>query len=150
MPFARGPGYNQPAHQAARAGAKARAQVPTTDRKGALVIAVVWQFDVKPGREDDFERLYGADGEWTDVSRRSRSFLGSSFLRDLSAPRYVLIEYWSEMLPYEKHRIDVRDEIVELERSRQEMLDGALPLGVFSAIDVPDRFGPTWSRRDGR
>lgn len=114
------------------------------------MIAVVWQFDVKPGREADFERLYGADGEWTDVSRRSRSFLGSSFLRDFSAPRYVLIEYWSEMLPYEKHRVDVRDEMAQLEQSRAEMLDGVVPLGVFNAIDVPDRFGPTWSRRDGR
>jgi hypothetical protein len=24
------------------------------------------------------------------------------------------------------------------------------PMGLFNAIDVPDRAGPTWSRRDGR
>ena len=114
------------------------------------MIAMVWQFDVKPGREADFERLYGADGEWTNVSRRSRSFLGSSFLRDFSSPRYVLIEYWSEMLPYEKHYAAMRDELAALEKSRQEMLDGAVPLGLFNALDVPDRSGPTWSRRDGR
>ena len=56
------------------------------------MIAIVWQFDVRAGREADFERFYGADGEWTAVSRHSRSFLGSSFLRDQTMPsRYLLI-----------------------------------------------------------
>jgi hypothetical protein len=60
------------------------------------VIALVWQFDVKHGRNQDFEGFYGADGAWTALSRRSRSFLGSSFLRDLANPaRYLVIEYWS-------------------------------------------------------
>ena len=47
------------------------------------MVAVVWQFDIRPGTAEAFERMYGADGEWTKLSRRSRSFLGSSFLRDI-------------------------------------------------------------------
>src|SRR5437867_7492585 len=55
------------------------------------VVAVVWQFDVRRGTEAEFERFYGADGEWTKLSRRSRSFLGSSFLRDIAVDgRYLL------------------------------------------------------------
>lgn len=115
------------------------------------MIAVVWQFEVRAGREDDFERLYGADGEWSALSRRSRSFLGSSFLREETPePRYLLIEYWSEMLVLERHRREVRDDVEELERRRDEMVTRTSPLGVFRALDVPNRFGPTWSRRDGR
>ena len=58
------------------------------------MIAVVWQFDVKPGQHQAFEKFYGADGEWTALGRRSRSFLGSSFLRDQAQDgRYLLIEY---------------------------------------------------------
>lgn len=115
------------------------------------MIAVVWQLEVVPERQDDFERFYGADGEWTMVSRKSRYFLGSSFLREFSPePRYLLIEYWSEMLPYERHRVDLRDEIDQLEQARNELVASIVPLGVFNALDVPDRFGPTWSQRDGR
>ena len=33
------------------------------------MIAIMWQFDVKKGRETDFELLYGADGEWTSMNR---------------------------------------------------------------------------------
>ena len=114
------------------------------------MIAVVWQFDVKAGKQAEFERIYGADGEWTALSRRSRSFLGASFLRDLAQPtRYLLVEYWSEMLVYEKHQEDFTDEVEALEQRRNDLCESVLPMGLFTGLDVPDRFGPTWSRRDG-
>jgi quinol monooxygenase YgiN len=114
------------------------------------VVAVVWQFDIRPEHAEAVERFYGADGEWTRLSRRSRSFLGSSFLKDLAAPtRYLLIEYWSEMLVYERHLTDVRSEQQELEAERDRFVVKLEPLGVFSALDVPERVGPTWSRRSG-
>lgn len=114
------------------------------------MIAVVWQFEVIPDRSEDFERFYGADGEWTKLSLRSRSFLGSSFLKDLASPvRYTLVEYWSEMLVYEKHLADFDDEVKQLEEQRQKTLVRVEPLGVFTALDTPARVGPTWSRRTG-
>jgi quinol monooxygenase YgiN len=115
------------------------------------VIAFVWNFEIKPGRHDAFERLYGADGEWTALSRRSRSYLGSSFLRDLARPtRYLVVEYWSEMVVYERHTANFRDEIARLEKERELLLESSSPPAIFSALDVPDRAGPTWSRRSGR
>ena len=115
------------------------------------MIAVAWQFDVKHGMNEEFEALYGADGAWTALSRRSRSFLGSSFMRDLAQPdRYLLVEYWSEMVVYEKHHVDFEDEVQELESRRAALLDAATPLGLFNALDVPERSGPTWSQRTGR
>ena len=114
------------------------------------MIALVWHFEVKAGKQDEFEHFYGADGDWTALSRRSRSFLGSSFLRDITqVNRYMVIEYWSEMVIYERHLADFVDEVNELEERRKELLDSALPSGPFTALDVPDRFGPTWSRRSG-
>jgi hypothetical protein len=114
------------------------------------VVAVVWQFETVPGRGGEFEQFYGADGEWTKLSRRSRSFLGSSFLKDLAWPsRYLLIEYWSEMLVYEKHLTDFDSQVKALEERREQFLVRVEPVGVFTALDVPDRVGPTWSRRSG-
>jgi quinol monooxygenase YgiN len=114
------------------------------------VVAVVWNIEIAPDQGENFERFYGADGEWTALSRRSRSFLGSSFLRDLANPvRYLLIEYWSEMVVYEKHRSDFGKEVASLEDERNRFVVRMEALGVFSALDVPDRVGPTWSRRSG-
>jgi hypothetical protein len=114
------------------------------------VVAVVWQFDVRGGTEHEFERFYGADGEWTKVSRRSRSFLGSSFLRDIAVQgRYLLVEYWGEMVVYEKHLANFDAEVKTLEEQRARFVNRMETIGVFTALDVPDRVGPTWSRRSG-
>ena len=112
------------------------------------MIAIMWQFDVKPGREAEFEELYGDDGEWTTMNRTARSFLGNSFLRDQNrASRYILIEYWSEMLVYEQHRVFRSDVIASFEERRRALIDAVEPLGVYSALTAPDRYGPTWSQR---
>jgi quinol monooxygenase YgiN len=112
------------------------------------VVAVVWQFDVRPGKTEDFERLYGADGDWTKLSRRSRSFLGSSFLRSIgSETRYMLVEYWGEMVVYERHLADFTDQVKALEEHRAQLVDRMETVGIFTALDVPSRVGPTWSRR---
>ena len=69
------------------------------------MIAIVWQFEIRSGREKEFEDFYGAEGDWTAASRLSRSYLGSSFLRDQNRDsRYLVIEYWSEMLVSEQHK----------------------------------------------
>lgn len=112
------------------------------------MIAIIWQLDVKNGRETEFEQLYGVDGEWTTINRHSRSYLGSSFLRDQNrSSRYIVIEYWSEMVVYEKHRKYRSVAIASLEARRTALVESVEPLGIFTALDVPDRTGPTWSRR---
>jgi len=114
------------------------------------VVAVVWQFQIRPGSDEEFERFYGADGDWTKLSRRSRSFLGSSFLRDIAVDgRYLLVEYWGEMVVYEKHLADFSEQLTALEQERERLVERMETIGVFTALDVPDRVGPTWSRRSG-
>ena len=112
------------------------------------MIAIVWQFDVQPDRNAEFEEFYGANGAWSLMNRRSRSYLGCSFLRDQSlSSRYLMVEYWSEMIVYERHKISRQREIAELEARRNALVAAIEPLGVFTALDVPERAGPTWSRR---
>ena len=114
------------------------------------MVAVVWQFETRDDSASDFEKLYGADGDWTKLSRRSRSFLGSSFLKDLATPnRYLLVEYWSEMFVYERHLADFGDEVKDLEAERDRFVARMEPMGIYNALDVPERSGPTWSRRKG-
>jgi hypothetical protein len=112
------------------------------------MIAIMWQFEIKQGCKAEFEQLYGVEGEWTAMNRHSRSYLGTSFLHDQNrASRYILIEYWSEMLVYEQYRTYQADAIASLEERSRALVESVEPLGIFSALDVPDRFGPTWSQR---
>ena len=112
------------------------------------MIAIMWQFDVKAGHETEFEQLYGADGAWTAMNRHTRSYLGSSFLNDQNrALRYILIEYWSEMVVSEPARGVRAAAVAAFEAQRTALIESIQPMGVFTALNVPDRFGPTWSQR---
>jgi hypothetical protein len=112
------------------------------------MIAIMWQFEVKNGRETEFEQLYGVEGEWTALNRHARSYLGTSFLHDQNRPsRYIVIEYWSEMLVYEQHRSFRLEAIASLEERSRALIDSVEPMGLFTPLNVPDRFGPTWSQR---
>ena len=115
------------------------------------MIAIMWQFDIKAGNEAEFERFCGASGEWTAANRHSRSFLGTSFLRgspvEPQTSRYVVVEYWSEMVVHEQHKTYRGDELARLGARRDQLVASCEPLGVFTALDVPDRFGPAWSQR---
>jgi heme-degrading monooxygenase HmoA len=112
------------------------------------MIAIIWQFDVIKGREEEFEEFYGSEGEWTATNRLTRSYIGSSFLRDQNQPsRYIVVEYWSEMVVHEQHRAYRSDAIVTLEQRRAALVTAVDPLGVFTALDVPERTGPAWSQR---
>jgi hypothetical protein len=112
------------------------------------MIAIIWQFDVVQGREAEFEEFYGAGGEWTALNRLTRSYLGTSFLRDQNQlSRYIVIEYWSEMLVHEQHKAYRLDAIRTLEERRATLVKSVEPLGIFTALDVPERAGPTWSQQ---
>jgi len=112
------------------------------------MIAIMWQFEVREGRGAEFEKMYGVEGEWTTMNRQTRSYLGSSFLHDQNrASRYILIEYWSEMLVYEQHRSYRSSARAAFEARRTTVVESVEPLGVFTALDVPDRSGPAWSHR---
>ena len=59
-----------------------------------------------------------------------------------SDTRYVLVESWGEMVVYEKHLADFTEQVKALEEQRALLVERMETVGVFTALDVPDRVGP--------
>jgi len=54
-----------------------------------------WEYRVRPEAVAEFERVYGADGDWVALFRRAAGYLGTELYRDLEAPgRYLTIDLW--------------------------------------------------------
>ena len=50
---------------------------------------------MREGREADFERTYGPDGDWARLFSRDVGYLGTELLADLNLPRrYLTIDRW--------------------------------------------------------
>jgi heme-degrading monooxygenase HmoA len=81
------------------------------------VFVRIWQYEVAAGRERDFERIYGAGGEWDILFAASDGYLGTELYRCIgTSGRYITVdrfssaEAWHRLLDQQGHRY------VELDR----------------------------------
>ena len=56
----------------------------------------IWQYDVAPIHEAEFERLYGATGAWAQLFARAAGYLGTELFRAVERPgRYITVDRFS-------------------------------------------------------
>jgi hypothetical protein len=66
---------------------------------------IVREFKVCEGCETDFEKVFGQDGIWPELLRRSGQYLGSELQVDSKADRqYKLFDYWRSHEGFEGFR----------------------------------------------
>jgi hypothetical protein len=79
---------------------------------------VLWEFEVKPGREQRFEEVYGSGGDWESLFRTDASHAGTRLFRDTTRSGvYLTADYWLSRKSYE--------EFLTLRRSEYKALDAA-------------------------
>jgi heme-degrading monooxygenase HmoA len=65
------------------------------------MFVALWEFEVKPGSEDRFQRVYGPKGQWVRLFRRDPHFRGTQLRRDPSRPLfYFTIDFWESKAAY--------------------------------------------------
>ena len=86
------------------------------------MFVTLWEFEVKSGSEELFERTYGPDGPWSELFRRDAGYLGTRLLRDVGAARvYVTMDTWESREAYEEFREKLAAGYEELDRKCQGM-----------------------------
>jgi hypothetical protein len=116
------------------------------------MIAIMWQFDIKAGNEAEFGKVLRRQRGRTAANRHSRIFPGHVVLARIAGRasdvtlrgRRVLERGWSSTSSTKNYR---GDELARLGARRDQLVASCEPLGVFTALDVPDRAGAAWSRR---
>ena len=73
------------------------------------MIALVFRYEVRDPEE--FERVYGPEGEWTEFFRRANGYIGTELLRDLEEPeRYLVIDRWESVDAYNAFLAEFQEE----------------------------------------
>jgi heme-degrading monooxygenase HmoA len=81
------------------------------------LFVTLWEFEVKPGCEELFERTYGPEGEWVRLFRQDERYRGTRLLRDVAQERvYLTIDEWESREAYEDARERSRTEYAEIDR----------------------------------
>jgi heme-degrading monooxygenase HmoA len=65
----------------------------------------LWEFEVKPGCEERFQTVYGAEGEWVRLFRGDPSFIETRLLKDPAAEnKFVTVDFWESREAYESFK----------------------------------------------
>ena len=111
----------------------------------STVYAIVWEFRPRAGREGDFERAYGPEGDWALLFRRGEGYLGTELLResgDPAGPRYLTIDRWASREAHEAFLRAHRAEYEALDRACEGVTDRESSLGCFESVEPAGRRGP--------
>jgi len=99
------------------------------------VYILVWEFQVKPGRVADFERIYATDGPWVQLFKKHPGYLGTELLQALDDPqRYITLDRWSSSQAYNSFHAKWQDEYKELDERCKDLTARESFLGTLSPL----------------
>ncbi|HZN03063.1 MAG TPA: NUDIX domain-containing protein [Candidatus Polarisedimenticolia bacterium] len=108
----------------------AEAAGPSGAAAPAPAHVLVWEFRPAPGREAEFERAYGPDGDWARLFRRDPAYLGTELLRG-TAGRYLTLDRWRSRAAYEGFRARHADDYADLDRRMEDLTSHESSIGAF-------------------
>ena len=95
----------------------------------------IWMYHVREGCELDFETLYGPDGGWAQLFRKSAQYLGTDLLRDRSKKRrYVTVDRWISETSHREFVSEHGEEFAELDRKGERLTTKETRIGDFDVV----------------
>ena len=100
------------------------------------MLALVFSYDARDPEE--FERVYGPEGEWATFFREGRGYIGTELLRDIEIPgRYFVIDRWESREAYDAFVAERREEYMRRVDETGFHYDQELRLGTFENVWPP-------------
>jgi len=98
------------------------------------LFVTLWEFEVKRGCEELFEKAYGPEGEWVRLFRRDARYRGTRLLRDVGREGvYVTIDEWESREAYEGFREKWAKEYATIDQAYGSTTKNERHLGEYSA-----------------
>lgn len=100
------------------------------------MFVVLWEFEVKQGSEERFERVYGHGGDWDSLFRSAAEHRGTYLFRNTTRPCiYLAVDYWLSRKSYEEFLRSRRSEYKQLDAATQDLISTERHIGSFEASD---------------
>ena len=98
---------------------------------------VLWEFEVKPGCEQRFERVYGPGGDWDSLFRGDPNHASTRLYRDTAKPRvYLTADCWRSRESYEAFQKSRQAEYKSLDAACEELTAYERHVGSYEFADA--------------
>ena len=94
---------------------------------------VAREFWVREGCERNFVKVFGPDGLWSELLRRSQEYVKTELRRSAVERRYKTFDYWQSHLGFERFREQYQADCDRLSRliANEEWIEREILLGSF-------------------
>ncbi|MEG9434346.1 antibiotic biosynthesis monooxygenase family protein [Terriglobus sp. ADX1] len=97
---------------------------------------ILWEFVVPADARERFQQAYGPDGDWAQLFRRAKGYLGTELLHSDTAPEvFLTIDRWETASHFESFQRNFGREYRELDQKLEGISTSERKIGVFSAVD---------------
>ena len=97
------------------------------------MIALVFSYEVR--ETDEFERVYGPDGDWAKFFSGAAGYIGTELLRDVELPsRYLVIDRWDSAEAYNTFAAANREEYMRRVDDSRFHYEQELRFGTFENV----------------
>jgi enamine deaminase RidA (YjgF/YER057c/UK114 family) len=98
-------------------------------------LTILWRFAVKPGKEEEFERIYGPDGDWAVLFRKGDGYGGTELHKSRETPRsYLVIDRWRSLDAFKQFKQRFTNQYRALDLRCEELTEKEEHVGDFTAI----------------
>ena len=110
----------------------------TCNKQDAWQFLVIWEFEVKPGKEKLFEQIYGPEGDWAQLFRQGQGYCGTKLSCDFDEPcRYVTLDFWESQVDYETFKLQHAAEYKAIDQKCEALTEKEREIGKFV---IPEAF----------
>jgi len=98
------------------------------------MIIIVWEYQIKSNYIAEFEKIYAPDGEWAELFKKSKGFVGTRLIQSPDHPdRFVTIDQWESLDDYKMFFSQWRAEYEKLDKQCEGLTEHESCLGTFGA-----------------
>jgi heme-degrading monooxygenase HmoA len=100
------------------------------------MLVIVWEYEVKPERAEDFETFYRPDGPWGELFQSAPGFVSVTLMKDLHREgRYLVADRWTSNALYEGFKHAHPAEYEALSERGARLWERESEVGRFDFVD---------------
>jgi hypothetical protein len=96
---------------------------------------ILWEYEVKPGSEKTFEKVYGPDGDWARLFRTGSHYRETRLLRDpFRLNVYLTLDFWTSRGSYENFLATHKVEYTAIDALGESLTAQERRLGAYELV----------------
>jgi len=100
------------------------------------MFVALWEYEVKPGNVERFEKAYGPDGDWVQLFRSDTHYYQTRLVQDsLRRGVYLTMDFWESREAYEDFMAGHRKEYEAIDAVGEELTVKERRIGWFEMVD---------------